>query len=96
MRDATFRHRDDGIGLVTHRGRRPHAVRIVDERERGSAQGGDGTGHRRILSRELLERGPQLRQPRRFAQHAIDVGRNVLLVEQPLAPAGEQDDRRAG
>src|SRR6186713_3259526 len=41
---------------------------------------------------EVEQRGAQQRQPRRLAQHAVDVGRYVVLIEQPLAPAGEQDD----
>src|SRR6185436_12001312 len=43
---------------------------------------------------EVDQRGAQLREARRLAEHAVDVGRNVLLVEQPLTPAGQQNDGR--
>jgi hypothetical protein len=91
VRDAPAAHADDSVRFVAHRGGVADALRIVAERERGAAQGDGGGRHRVILSRELCQRRAQLLDARRLAQHLVDVGRNVLLVEQALAPAGEQD-----
>ena len=35
------------------------------------------------------QRGPQLGEARRFAQHAVNVGGYVIFVEQSLTPAGQ-------
>ena len=75
----------DGIGVLVLRA--ALAAAAGDSRRLGLS----------ALLDELRQRPAQLRHLRRLAQHAVDVrraGRRVAM--QPLAPAGEQDDRRTG
>jgi hypothetical protein len=47
-------------------------------------------------ARQLRERLPQLTQPRRLVEDAIDVGRDLIFRGEALAPARQENDRGIG
>src|SRR6266852_625374 len=50
-----------------------------------------------LLGLATLRQGrAQLPQLGWLAQHSVDMGRNVVLGQKPLAPAGEKNDRGGG